>query len=295
MPYYRTYPISEYYCHNTMHPDDREVFMRWYEEHKGDRFVFQDELLKYCRTDVDILRKACLIFRKLLMDTTAAIDGVAIDPFERCITIASACNLIFRSKFLAENTIALIPPLGYQPERKQSIKAMQWLKYIAQTENIRIQHIYNGGEKRIGPYCVDGYTNGTAYEFNGCFWHGCLRCYSMETKNPVNDLTMGELYQRTLDKQKYIEDHGYTYICKWECDFNKEINEKESLRGLISEMDLLPPLEPRDAFYGGRTEAFTLYHDKEQINYYDVTSLYPFVNKTGKMPVGHPRDHHRKL
>ncbi len=28
--------------------------------------------------------------------------------------------------------------------------------------------------------------------------------------------------------------------------------------------------------------------DTECIKYYDVTSLYPFINKTGKVPLGHP-------
>lgn len=28
--------------------------------------------------------------------------------------------------------------------------------------------------------------------------------------------------------------------------------------------------------------------DDEKIKYYDVTSLYPFINKTGKEPLGHP-------
>jgi len=41
----------------------------------------------------------------------------------------------------------------------------------------------------------------------------------------------------------------------------------------------------------GRTEAFKLYHEVkigESINYYDVTSLYPYINKTGKAVLGHP-------
>ncbi len=51
------------------------------------------------------------------------------------------------------------------------------------------------------------------------------------------------------------------------------------------------PLEPRGAFYGGSTEAYNLYKEAsvdEDIDYYDVTSLYPWVNKTGKIPLGHP-------
>ena len=48
----------------------------------------------------------------------------------------------------------------------------------------------------------------------------------------------------------------------------------------------------RDAFYGGRTETFKLYEETglgNQRKYYDVTSLYPFVNKIGKIPLGHPK------
>lgn len=51
------------------------------------------------------------------------------------------------------------------------------------------------------------------------------------------------------------------------------------------------------AFYGGRTNAVKLYHKikrmesgepLEKINYVDICSLYPYVNKYGKYPVGHP-------
>ena len=51
---------------------------------------------------------------------------------------------------------------------------------------------------------------------------------------------------------------------------------------------MINPLEPRDAFYGGRTEAFTLLQKDHDITYVDVTSLYPYINKTGKIPIGHP-------
>lgn len=52
-------------------------------------------------------------------------------------------------------------------------------------------------------------------------------------------------------------------------------------------MDIPPPLKPRDAFFGGRTEAFKL-HESGVINYEDITSLYPWVNFTKDYPVGHP-------
>jgi len=45
------------------------------------------------------------------------------------------------------------------------------------------------------------------------------------------------------------------------------------------------PLESREAFYAGITEAFAMYAEatgERKIKYYDVTSLYPYINKFGK-------------
>jgi hypothetical protein len=53
-------------------------------------------------------------------------------------------------------------------------------------------------------------------------------------------------------------------------------------------MKLAKPLDPRDAFFGGRTECFKLWSDRGPILYHDVTSLYPWVNCTMRYPLGHP-------
>jgi hypothetical protein len=53
-----------------------------------------------------------------------------------------------------------------------------------------------------------------------------------------------------------------------------------------------PTIEPRDAFYGGRTNAAKLYHeisDNEKIYYMDFCSLYPYVLKNSRFPIGHPK------
>jgi hypothetical protein len=54
------------------------------------------------------------------------------------------------------------------------------------------------------------------------------------------------------------------------------------------------PLNTRDLLYGGRTEATRLHYkvgERESIQYVDVMSLYPFVCKYFKIPVGHPVIH----
>ena len=128
-------------------------------------------------------------------------------------------------------------------------------------------------------------------EFNGDFWHGNPSKYSRSTINPVSKLTMGELYDKTLEKRTYLENLGYTYRSIWESEFDQQCQQCEDMKRFIQTHKVLTPLQPRDAFYGGRTEAFTLFKEasmEEEINYYDVTSLYPFINKTGKIPLGHP-------
>ena len=115
--------------------------------------------------------------------------------------------------------------------------------------------------------------------------------FGTETFNPVNHKTMGELYAATMEKKQYLENRGYTYRSIWESDFEKEYQGNPDMIGFIDQLNVISPLEPRDAFYGGRTEAYTMYKeasDTEDNDYYDVTSLYPWVNKTGKIPTGHP-------
>ncbi len=144
--------------------------MEWHRALKESNYVFdfQKETLNYCRSDVHILRRCCLEFRELFRDVTD------IDPIERCLTIASACSLVYRTNFLDEDTIAVISPHCYRPDGKQSVMALKWLWYTAEKNEIYIQHIRNAGENHVGNYLLDGYheqTN-TAYEFHGCFWHG---------------------------------------------------------------------------------------------------------------------------
>lgn len=50
-------------------------------------------------------------------------------------------------------------------------------------------------------------------------------------------------------------------------------------------------LKPRDCSYGGRTNALKLYYKckpNERADYIDVNSLYPKIQKSEKLPIGHP-------
>ena len=162
-------PPVHYYHPNGMKPKVREEFLTWHKEKVESNYVFnfKEEIEKYCRSDVDILRNCCMKFREMLREITS------IDPFENCITIASVCHEVYRTNYLEKDTIAVFNN-NRQLKTKQSNIAVKWLFWLAEKYEIDIEHVRNGGEKRIGKYSLDGYCEerNTIYEFQGCYWHG---------------------------------------------------------------------------------------------------------------------------
>ena len=182
-------PCQDDYGANYMKPEAREKFLTWHQEQVENNYVFdyQHEILKYCRSDVDIMAQCCKLYREMfrrVTDTTH--DDTGLDPFDSAITIAAYCMQVYRTKFLKKDTIALLPQ-HQELKRKQSHEALQWLSYTAEKQGIRIQHHRNGGEKRVGRYSLDGYCEEThtAYEYQGCYWHGKNPMYTISIHDNV--------------------------------------------------------------------------------------------------------------
>lgn len=78
----------------------------------------------------------------------------------------------------------------------------------------------------------------------------------------------------------------------WECEWDQKPKTDAALQAFLSTIEITSPLNPREAFFGGRVNAVTLYSNttgEGKIKYIDVTSLYPWVNKySQKYPTGHP-------
>jgi hypothetical protein len=62
----------------------------------------------------------------------------------------------------------------------------------------------------------------------------------------VNGMTMGDLYQRTMKKKRYLQGQEYIYVGKWECEFDREVRENDTLRNFVQQSEMINPLEPRD-------------------------------------------------
>ena len=106
------------------------------------------------------------------------------------------------------------------------------------------------------------------------------------------DRTVEELYQATLNKRMTLLRADYTVIEMWECQWERVVDNEPAVSQFLRSFDLVPPLERRKAFFGGRTGAVALHDvtgEGEEIRYVDVTSLYPWVNKNCPYPISHPQ------
>ena len=52
---------------------------------------------------------------------------------------------------------------------------------------------------------------------------------------------------------------GYTVIEMWECQWDRLVDREPAISQFLRSFDLVPPLEPREAFFGGRTGAVALH------------------------------------
>ena len=105
------------------------------------------------------------------------------------------------------------------------------------------------------------------------------------------DRSPNEARRATQEKMDRLKEEGYEVKEMWECQWKTLVQEDEAVKRIVSELERVDPLVPREAFFGGRTGAVSLYHEVdsgEEIHYMDVTSLYPWVNKTCENPLGHP-------
>ena len=77
----------------------------------------------------------------------------------------------------------------------------------------------------------------------------------------------------------------------WECEWQLIIQSDNHLKEFVETLDIVTPLNPREAFFGGRTNAIKLHHkveENEQIHYSDMILLYPCANLGCEYPIGHP-------
>ena len=115
---------------------------------------------------------------------------------------------------MLKKTIAIIPE--YAKTDNFSKTSIMWLNYVSTTKGygVNFKHALNGGEKKLTiddkTYKVDGLCEemNTVYEFYGCFWHGCPKCYRPKITSTKNQKDMGTLNDQSIEKRDTIKIAG---------------------------------------------------------------------------------------
>ena len=126
---------------------------------------------------------------------------------------------------------------AFYPKQTCSFVAIKWLEWEAKNRGIHIHHARcgHGGEREILGARVDGYhpESKTVFQFHGCLWHGCEKCYPEERQGLVLQKTrQGKVitrlgidkkpmsrktaYELTLLRTQFLRKEGYRVVEKWE-------------------------------------------------------------------------------
>ena len=114
-----------------MKSGERTKCLTWYEERVSENYVFdfKREILEYCRSDVDILRRGIMKLTEYFIQLEN-------------ITIASVCMTIYCSNYMPKKTIAIVPE-SVKTDNFSKMSIM-WLNYVS--NGVNIQHALNSGE-----------------------------------------------------------------------------------------------------------------------------------------------------
>jgi hypothetical protein len=122
-------------CGNSQTSDsERRECLERCEVQKGMPIDNKRVLESYCQDDVTVVRQSCHLFRREFLNIAK------IDAFQESLTIASACNNLFRKLFLHPDSIGLIRPGDYIGSGLYSKKSITWMRYKEQTDGCSVIH-----------------------------------------------------------------------------------------------------------------------------------------------------------
>jgi hypothetical protein len=111
-------------------------------------------------------------------------------------------------------------------KKSYSAESIEWLTYMSDKLNIDIQHAENKGEyvyfcDNKSYYKFDGYCKekNIVFEYHGCMWHGCNKCFNKDDNHPFKDMTHEESYEKTIERENNIKSLGFELVTIWSHDW----------------------------------------------------------------------------
>ena len=114
-----------------------------------------------------------------------------------------------------------------------------WIDWLIHDQHMEIQSAFHGGEKKIGPYKVDGFCSelNTVFKFYGDYWHchpdqfpdeNVLHPTVKDKDN--NPMTVKDIRARDQQHVRDLQGKGYTIEIIWEKDWQALVTQRPEIK-----------------------------------------------------------------
>ena len=310
-------PALEYFLDRDMNADKAETVKAFHAElvAEGGEWDAGEEVLKYLRSDVHLLRGGVVGILKEVFDFQEGLDNTTSLPFHAfsdAVTGPALAHKLFRFYGLRSDRQVYLTE-NSNNHRKTSTSEMQFCSYLEWKLNVPLRTAYNHpkGQLRVGGrFYADAVLESARliFDFNGCLYHGHVAlnpdCPLSSNLTEYNTTPYGQplrdAYHRWRLRKQRLEEAGWRVLVMWECEWlamKEAAHQHRDLHTFLNVFYRSRPLErlsPRRAMRGGRCESFRLCFDADvsqgySMRYIDVNSLYPHIATRGTLlPVGKP-------
>ena len=117
---------------------------------------------------------------------------------------------------------------AFYPKHSSSPESLRWLEQEAALRKIYFHHAAcgHGGERWVERAPVDGYNHETrtVFQYHGCRWHGCRKCYPNDRNKIVahNNQTREDRFKATVERTEALRAAGCQVIEAWSCEVGKK-------------------------------------------------------------------------
>ena len=288
------FPPLHYFHPENRRGEELESLKEWHEkqveEHRGGRkkYIPEQHLLTYCQQDVRILREG---FEKYRQTWKAQFPDM--EPLDY-LTFPSFNNAVYRTKYMQQESICLLPPKGYSLKNRQySVISLAWISWLEKELGLKnVRTARKGFEVRMAGHYCDGVgedEQGVIHvmEYHGCYFHNCPLCFPKQQKDWqlrrfANTKAVGDRF-RELERQGETPYGRIRYHEVWACQLKQQQKQNPALKAYLD--DYIKKfshthLQPRASLRGGRTNSI---HHRVRVDvkagercvYWDYCSLYP--------------------
>lgn len=249
-----------------------EFLTRFYST--DDLWDLKEDSIRYCISDTVLLGNVLRVFSQECRNANPEWNVFAN------VTLPSAAMNLYMSTALPEKTLTVVERYDAL-QRQNTVKWALWrmrntperyARYLNQLEfyEEELLKLRWRSDDTIEVYC-----------FISCYDWGCIKCYPAQARNLRKDVPFFERYGKLKKEMALMEYHarleGWELQTIWEHEWNKVVKTKEYKDWYSTYEDLLTdwiPLDPRDAYKGGVSEIYKIYHP-QPFCMSDFVSQYP--------------------